>query len=111
MKLVKLTYIILELNASLDSGKHDDVKMQEATEHIEAGDVVPWLNEILTQSDLSLLSGSDIEEYHAMLKDLLDNHSGRERRKWGVSNRALCLLIAWTNEMLQRAIWQPEPQD
>jgi hypothetical protein len=102
MKANKLTYIILELNSALDSGAYDDVPMREANQHVDAGDVVPWLKGRVSEMDLSLLTDSDISEYHASLSDIYGGYAGKERRKWGVERRALCLLIAWTNEILQQ---------
>jgi len=102
MKANKLTYIILGLNSALDSGAYDDVPMREASQHIDAGDLVPWLKGRVPEMDLSLLTDSDISEYHASLSDIYGGYAGKERRKWGVELRALCLLIAWTNEILQQ---------
>jgi hypothetical protein len=102
MKANKLTYIILELNSALDSGTYDDIPMREARQHIDAGDVVPWLKDRVKETDLSLSTDSDIAEYHASLSDIHGGYAGKERRKWGVERRALCLLLAWTNEILQQ---------
>ncbi len=106
MKLHKLTYIILELNAALDTGKYDDVPMREASQHIEACDVVPWLKSRVPDVDLGLLTERDANEYQSALVDIYGGYAGNERRKWGVERRALCLLIAWTNELIQRECWQ-----
>ncbi len=102
MNASKLTYLILELNSALDSGLYDKIPMREATQHIEAGDVVPWLTGEFKHMDVSLLDDSDIREYHKLLSEIHGGYAGNERRKWGVEHRALCLLIAWTNEILQR---------
>ena len=102
MMASKLTYLINELNSALDSGAYDEIPMREASHHIEIGDVVPWLKIRVPEMDLSLLSDSDIDEYHASLFDIYGGYAGRERRKWGVERRALCLLLAWTNEIVQR---------
>ena len=37
------------------------------------------------------------------------NHRGNERRKFGVSNNGICLLIAWLAELVQRRAWKDEP--
>ena len=102
MRASKLTYLLLELNSALDSGAYDEIPMREASQHVDAGDVVPWLKTRVTGMDLSLLTDSDIAEYHASLSDIYGGYAGQERRKWGVERRALCLLIAWTNEIVQR---------
>ncbi len=109
MKICFFTYIILELNAALDTGKYDDIPMSEVQEHIESGAIVAWLKHRVPSMDLSLLADEHIAEYQADLEDLLENYCGRERRKWGVGKRGLCLLIAWTNEMVQRrtSSWVP----
>ena len=102
MKLTFLTYIISELNAALDTGKYDDLPMREASQHIEAGDVIPWLQDSVPDADLSLLTAETANEYHLALADIYGAYAGKESRKWGVERRALCLLIAWTNELVQR---------
>ena len=102
MKLNKLTYIILELNAALDTGKYDDVPLLEASQHIDAGDIVSWLGIRIPDMDLSLLTAQDADEFQAGLADIFGGYAGAERRKWGVERRALCLLIAWTSELIQR---------
>jgi hypothetical protein len=105
VKLVKLTYIILELNAALDTGKYDDVPLLEASQHIDAGDLISWLKSRVPDVDLGLLTEEDANEYQAGLADIFGGYGGAERRKWGVERRALCLLIAWTNELVQRRIF------
>ena len=108
MKLNTLTYIIREVNAALDSGGYDDLPMQEVSQHIEAGDVVPWLKGRVLEADLSLLTEQIANEYQAGLADIYGGYAGNERRKWGVENRGLCLLIAWTAELIQRGSWQAD---
>jgi hypothetical protein len=103
--LTNLTYTILELNAALDTGKYDDIPMQEASQHIEAGDVIPWLQSKVPDVDLSALTGEAANEYQSALADIYGGYAGNERRKWGVERRALCLLIAWTNELVQQRRW------
>jgi hypothetical protein len=108
MKLQTLTYIILEINAALDSGMYDDLPMQEVSQHFESGDVIPWLKSRVPEVDLSLLTQQDADQYQAGLADIHGGYAGKERRKWGVEKRGLCLLIAWTNELIQRRSWQAD---
>jgi hypothetical protein len=102
MNLDKLTYIILELNAAMDSGKYDAITLQEACQHVDARDVITWLSGCVPDMDLTLLTPVDVEAYQAALSDINGAYGGTERRKWGVERRALCLLIALTNELVQR---------
>jgi hypothetical protein len=106
MKLNNLTYIVLELNAALDTGKYDELQMQEASQHIQSGDVVQWLQSSVPDADLSLLAGEAANEYQSALAEIYGAYAGNERRKWGVERRALCLLIAWTNELIQQRRWE-----
>lgn len=108
MKLHTLTYIIFEINAALDSGGYDDVPMQEVGQHIEAGDILPWLKGRVPEADLSLLTEQYADEYQAGLADIYGAYAGNARHKWGVENRGLCLLIAWTAELIQRGSWQAD---
>ena len=107
MILSDLTLMILQFNAALDTGKYDDLPMEVASEHIEAGDVVAWLKSSVPEVDLSMLTPETANEYQAGLSELHGGYAGNERRKWGVQKRALCLLIAWTNEMVQqKRVWE-----
>jgi hypothetical protein len=108
MTLTNLTYIIFELNAALDSGKYDHVPMSEASQHIESGDAISWLKREVPEIDLGLLSEESAKEYEAALRDIYGGWGGSERRKWGVERRALCLLIAWTNELIQQRRWKAD---
>lgn len=108
MKLHSLTYIILETNAAIDTGKYDDVPVREVTKHIESGDVVAWLKTRVPEMDLSLLRDQDEREYAVGLSDIYGGYAGQERRKWGIENRGLCLLIAWTNELIQQRFWRED---
>lgn len=103
----QLTYLTIELNSALDTGKYDDLPMAEASAHIEARDVVDWLRRRVPDMDLSLLFGQAELDYENGLWDIWGGYAGKERRKWGIENRGLCLLIAWTNELIQRNYFVP----
>ena len=42
-----------------------------------------------------------IDWYVARLKDNCEVMEGRERRKYGIESRGLCLLISYTAEIIQ----------
>jgi hypothetical protein len=45
--------------------------------------------------------------YVRHLKSIYGGYAGQERRKWGVENKGLCLLVAWTMEIIQQGSgWQ-----
>lgn len=104
MKLTTLTYIILELNAALDTGVYDKLGLSDVQKAIEQKSVIPWLRKNVPTADLSLLDQASIDVYHDHLAEIFGGYSGKERKKWGVERRGICLLIAWTNEIVQRAV-------
>lgn len=103
MKIRKLTYLILEFNAALDRGDSDEISLDDVNEHIRARDVLPWLARA-AEINLSEVDEKDADEYHERLEMLRGAHQGRELRKWGVENRGLCLLLAWTNEIVDQHV-------
>ena len=111
-----LTLLILHLNALVDSGRYDSISLKEVKDHIRAGTIVEFLEKRAgSEADFSMLTdngpyGKFKRFFITSLQSLQDAYGGDERRKWGVENRGLCLLIAWTNEILQLGSgWQPNP--
>jgi len=113
MRLTSLTALILYLNSLVDSGKYDDIGIEEVKLHIDDGSILRWLQQ-RTDIDLSLHVGDPnltegFEDFYVnYLQAIYDAYAGNERRKWGVERRGLCLLIAWTNEIVQQGKgWKP----
>ena len=114
MKLNRLTLLILELNALLDSGKYAQISIDDVRAHISPGTVLQFLKSAAgSDIDLSLHMGEHDnigfeQEYSRQLKSICESYGGNEMRKWGVENSGLCLLIAWTNEIVQQGSgWLP----
>ncbi len=114
VKLTALTLLILELNHLIDSGKFNDISIDEVYEHIENQSILPFLIEKTKGvSDFSLYSedgpySNFTKFYHEQMSSLYNCYGGDHRRKWGVENLGLCLLLAWTNELIQQgAGWYP----
>jgi hypothetical protein len=116
MKHTPLTLMILHLNSVLDSGKYDGITVEEVKDHIDDRSILPWLRQRAPELEDELreildtdLYGDFEEFYVGQLQDILGGYGGRERRKWGVEKKGLCLLIAWTNEIVQRGSgWRPD---
>ncbi len=110
IKTNHLTLLILELNAAIDTGKHRDITIEEVKQHIDEGDILEYLNTRLGDDiDLSLLLHPNygLQEGRAIttaLQSLRGAYGGDERRKWGVQNSGLCLMVAWVNEMVQQGV-------
>ncbi len=92
----------------MDTGRFDNISVTKAKEVIDKGEVLQYLQSLAPDIvDLSLIIGDSpypgfAKFYHNEMKDILGGYGGRERRKWGIENRGLCLLLAWTNEIVQR---------
>ncbi len=107
MKVSALTLLILHLNAVVDSGKYNDISIDEVHRAIEGKRVLQYLkervgNDIDLSVHLSNTWGNFEDFYETKLNDIYGGYAGNERRKWGVENLGLCLLIAWTNEIIQQ---------
>lgn len=114
MKHTALTLLILQLNKLIDTGKYDDITIEEVHSHIDDVTILQFLRE-RGQADIDLsvhldtnAFGNFQEFYVKQLQSIYDAYAGDERRKWGVQNKGLCLLLAWTNEIIQQGSgWQP----
>ncbi len=113
-RLTALTLLILELNHLIDTGKYNDITIDEVYPHIENKNILPFLAQRTKGiSDFSLYSKdgpySDFADfYHQQMQNLYSGYAGDHSRKWGVENLGLCLLLAWTNELVQQgAGWYP----
>ena len=108
MTLVELTFLISELNALLDRG--EKASISETREHIRNGDTFAWLRKTYPGLiDVSIYEGQSPErEISKQWQDILGGYEGRERKKWGVENNGLCLLLAWTNELVQQRVWKDD---
>jgi hypothetical protein len=106
MTLVDLTFLILNLNSIVDSGEHEGVTIDEVERHISEGDLFPWLRKRFPSGDFSIYQDiptrRNAAEITEGLNAILGAYGGREGRKWGVRNNGICLLIAWTNELIQQ---------
>jgi hypothetical protein len=99
MRFSQLTFLAFELNAQLDAGHRLDYA--ETRQHIELRDIFQWLKRELPDLDLSIIVGQPeegeiIEDVWYSLWNAVD-----ARRKFGVQNNGLCLLLAYTIEMIQ----------
>ena len=109
-----LTLMILNLNHLLDTGRYDDITLDEVNAHIKDGSILEFIRTRAGKEvDFSILLdgktyGNFERFYVTSLQSFQDAYGGEERRKFGVSNRGLCALIAWTNEILQQGTgWRP----
>lgn len=113
-KLTVLTLLILEFNHLIDTGKYNYISIDEIHRQIENKSIVEYLRkETAGDSDFSMFTADGhyseyLAYYSEQMYQLYGGYAGNERRKWGVENSGLCLLVAWTNELIQQGSgWHP----
>ena len=120
VKLTALTLFVLEINQLIDTGKFNDISIDEVYDAIESKSIFPFLRERTKGTglaDFSLYSddgpySSFVVYYHDAMESLYQGYAGQHRRKWGVEKLGLCLLLAWTNELIQQgAGWYPSDNE
>src|SRR6202030_1000576 len=96
--------VLFGLSAMLDSGKHDDITVADVKRHARDGDLIEFLTD---RNGGSFAMGHTAYHrgfarwYVEKINDLCG--AGRERKKYAISNRGLCLLISLTSEIIQQA--------
>jgi hypothetical protein len=114
-KLQVLTLLIMEFNHLIDTGKYNHISIEDIHKTIENKNIIEYLsNETSGDSDFSLflkegsLYSNYVKYYHEQMYNIYCASAGDERRKWRVENSGLCLLVAWTNEIIQHGSgWHP----
>jgi hypothetical protein len=96
-KLTTLTLnlLIFRLSSLIDKGS--SIKIEDAYTHVKDNGLLPWLKKTF---DLSLgdIGDKAVREIHERM-DSISN--ARCASDFDVEKNGLCLLLAWTNEMLQ----------
>jgi len=104
VKVTMLTYLTFELNALIDQGLSMPLKevkslCEEKRIFEELERRFPFKEKGL---DLSLMKTDVREELENIFQDMA--LAVRERKKFGVENNGLCLLIAYSQEQIQREL-------
>jgi hypothetical protein len=105
MKAFKYTFLLSELLAAADSGKYDTLGIDEVSRHANAGTIPSFLVDRFGRDlDLSIFEADDWRELSELWSSLANAVDAR--RKFGVQNKGICLLMAYaleSQQMLQRA--------
>lgn len=107
-----LTLLIFQYNKLLDTSSCDNITIPDVYAHIEDGTILRYIQERAERTgesfDVSLhlkatADEQSFEEYYSKyLRAFLGGYGRGAAKKWGVQNKGLCLLIAWTNEIIQQ---------
>jgi hypothetical protein len=111
MQLKHLTYLIASLSSLVDAGERTDVA--ETVDHIHSANLFTWLAGKYQAQDPNFLHAfvqrdavwaSAAPEILAELAYGLEPELHRIRKKFGIENNGLCLLISWTAELISRRV-------
>jgi hypothetical protein len=97
MKLSSLLMLGYEVNAVIDAAPDIDLSFTEVHAAAQGDSLIPLLEQRFgSLIDLSLLGpdNEDLPQLNAVLRDASEVLKGVERKKVGVENKALCLVIA-----------------
>ncbi|OBY37694.1 hypothetical protein PR729_02460 [Providencia rettgeri] len=105
MKGSLVTSLIIHLNSLIDSGKYQDISIQQVHSAIENKTLLQFIkSKCGNDIDLSVHFYEKFNfesEYENKMYEMYGGYAGNESKKWGVRNQGLCLVLAWTNEILQ----------
>jgi len=112
MKLSSLTALGFETNAFLDATPGLNLTFAEIHDAADRGHLVQFLaGRYADNADFSRLlkDPKELAAVNQALKDAASSVYGCERRKFGVSRSALCLVIAIVLEAIQQRFIAPSP--
>ncbi len=96
--------MLFGLSDMLDSGQHDNINFETIKAHIHRGDLFDYLKTINGGYFASNFFDSMPKFKIWYTKKIAENCAameGRERRKYGIERKGLCLLVSYTAEILQ----------
>ncbi len=96
--------VLFGISALLDDGRLDDLTFDDVKRHAELGSLIEFLKEKgggYFASNLFDMTPNFRKWYSKMIADNCWAMDGRERRKYGLENRGVCLLISYTAEIIQ----------
>ena len=95
MEAYKLRALIWEFGALLDTGKHDDIAVDDVKRHAKAETISTFLIDRFGEEiDLGVMEPQDWTDLNAEWQGFANAID--EGRKLGIENRGLCLLLAYT---------------
>ena len=110
MRLSSLTYLGFETTAVWDSCPDFELSFREVHDAAQRGQLVAVLRKRFGDAaDLSLfdMDAKELADTEAALREAASALEGRERRKTGVSNSGICLVMAIIFEAIQQQFHRP----
>jgi len=101
MKASDYRFLLWQLIAAADTGDFDRLSIDDVRLHVRGGKISKFLQETFAEvADFSIFKDEDWKEIDRTFEDI--ENAINARRKFGVENRGLCLLMAWALEGAQR---------
>ena len=101
MKAYKFRILVWEFNALLDTGQHDGITVGEVKRAAGNGTIAAFLKDkFADEIDTSVFESDDwleLNEEWQSFSNVID-----ERRKMGIENRGVCLLLGYALESYQQ---------
>jgi hypothetical protein len=102
MQAYKFRHLLWYLIGSMDTGKYDSVSFQEVYKHTSDRTIKDFLESRFGRDlDLSIMEPADWRDLSEIFWNLANAVDAR--RKFGVENKGVCLLMAYTLEGMQQA--------
>ena len=99
MRTIVLTYLGFQLNTALSTCKYDHISIESIKSQIRTNSIFDYLVEHIADLQLSLLTEDEKTELLEEWGDFVD--CIEEKRKMGIENRGLCLLLAYIFQGIQ----------
>lgn len=103
MKVLYPVSFLRQINMAIDTEEYQHITIEDVENEIENGSLFSYLRKELNDHiDFSLWKLDMEAALTNALYDILVVYKGKERRKFGIENSGLCLLVAWTLEVIAR---------
>ena len=100
MKAYKYKFLIWQFNSLIDTGKYDSITVEDVYKHLKAETISSFLiDRFGDEADFSMMEAedwADLTEEWGNYYNAID-----ARRKMGVENRGLCLLLGYSLQAVQ----------
>ena len=103
LRLSTLSFAAFNLTSALDHGLIDKITFHELYRETESGNLINFLKERLGDFDWSLF-GPEFDQgpyFVEAIQSVAEVLKGQERRKIGISNSGICLLLSFCIEVMQ----------
>ena len=97
--------VAFEINSLIDHEKHRDISIKEIREVVENNNLIDYLEKKFPEEvDFSGISKENRAEISSNLNSFFNGYYGQEKRKFGIENNGLNLVLAYLINIMQEKI-------